>query len=121
MKRGKIVECDGMVLPNGDVTKVVDREGYTYLGIVEPDMIKESKMKEKTTKEYKRRLRLVLKSKLNGRSKIRAINAWAVAIFRYGAGKLHWSKSELNALDRRSRKTITMYGALRPKSDVDRL
>ena len=77
-------------------------------------------MKEKTTKEYKRRLRLVLKSKLDGRSKIRAINAWAVAIFRYGAGILHWNKNELNALDRKSRKTLTMYGMLYLKSDVDR-
>ena len=44
-----------------------------------------------------------------------------MAIFRYGAGILHWSKSELDALDRKSRKTMTMYGALHPKSDVDRL
>ena len=78
-------------------------------------------MKEKATKEYKPRLRLVLKSKLNGRNKIRTISAWAVTVFRYGAGILHWSKSELNALDRKSRKTMTMYGALYPKSCVDRL
>ena len=51
-------------------------------------------MKQKTTKEYKRRLRLVLKSKLNRRNKIRAINAWAVAIFRYGAGIFHSNKSD---------------------------
>ena len=121
IKRGKIVKCDGIVLLNGDVMKEADKEGYTYLGIVELDKIKQNEMKEKTTKEYKRRLRLVLKSKLNGRNKIRAINAWTVAIFRYGAGILHWSKSELNALDRKSRKTMTMYGALHPKSDVDRL
>ena len=78
-------------------------------------------MKEKATQEYKRRLRMVQKSKLNGRNKIRAINAWVVAIFRYRAGILHWNKSELNALDRKSRTTVTMYGALHPKSDVDRL
>ena len=42
--------------------------------MVELDKIKENKMKEKT-KEYKRRLRLVLKSKLNGKNKITAKNA----------------------------------------------
>ena len=41
--------------------------------------------------------------------------------FRYGAGILHWSRSELNALYRNSRDTMTMYGALHPKSDVDRV
>ena len=34
---------------------------------------------------------------------------------------MHWKKSELNALDRKSRKRMTMYGALHPKSDMDRL
>ena len=37
-------------------------EGYTYLGIVELDKVKKSEMKKKTIKEYKRRLRLILKS-----------------------------------------------------------
>ena len=101
--------------------KEVDKQGYTYLEIVELDTIKENAMKEKTTKEYKRRLRLVLKSKLNGRNKLRAINAWAVAIFRYGAGILHLSKIELNVLDMKSRQTMAMYGALHPKSDVHSL
>jgi len=40
-------------------------------------------MKTQFTKEYKRRLRLILKSKLNGRNKIKAINTWAAAVLRY--------------------------------------
>ena len=78
-------------------------------------------MKEKTIKENKRRLRLVLKSKLNGKNKITAINAWAVVVFRYGAGILQWKDSELKDVERKSRKTMAMYGVLHPKSDVDRL
>ena len=77
-------------------------------------------MKVKTTKEYKRRLRLILKSKLNGRNKITAMNTWAVAIFRYGAGILEWKGCELKSLERTTRKTMTMYGAFHSKSDVDR-
>ena len=42
--------------------------------------------------EYKRRLKLVLRSKLNGKNKISAINTWAVAVIRYGAGIIGWSK-----------------------------
>ena len=74
--------------------KEVEKEGYTYLGIVELGKIKVNEMKEKTIKEYKRRLQLVLKSKLNGKNKITAINAWAVAAFRYGAGILQSKESE---------------------------
>ena len=50
IKRGKIVRYDGIVLPNGDVMKEVDKEGYAYLGIVELDKIKENEIKEKNYK-----------------------------------------------------------------------
>ena len=82
MKRGKIVKREGIKLPDGEVMKQVGQEGYTYLGIIELDKIKEAEMKEKITKEYKRRQRLILKSKLNGRNKVTEINIWEVAIFR---------------------------------------
>ena len=64
---------------------------------------------------------MVLKSKLNGKNKIVAINIWAVTVFRYGAGILQGEESELKDVDRKLRKTMTIYGALHPKSDVDRL
>ena len=44
-----------------------------------------------------------------------------MAVFRYEAGILQWKESELKDVDRKSRKTMTMYGALHPKNDVDRL
>ena len=44
-----------------------------------------------------------------------------MAVFRYGAGILQWKESELKNVDRKSRKIMTMYGVLHPKSDVDRL
>ena len=55
---------------------------------------------------------MVLKSKLNGKNKIMAMHAWAVAVFKYGAGILQWKESELKDVDRKSRKTMKMYGAL---------
>ena len=121
MKRGKIVKSEGIKLPDGEVMKQVGQEGYTYLGIIELDKIKETEMNKKKTKEHKRRQRLILKPKLNGKNKVTAINTWAVAIFRYGAGIIQWKASELKDLDRKSRKKMTMYGGLHPKSDVDRL
>ena len=121
MKRDKILKSEWIKLPNGEVIKQVGQEGYTYLGITELDKIKETDMKEKITKEYKRSQRWILKSKLNGRNKVTTINTWAVAIFRYGTGIIQWKASELEDLDRKSRKTMTTYGGLHPKSDVDRL
>ena len=75
----------------------------------------------KVTAEYKRRLRLILKSKLNGKNKIQAINTWAVTLLRYGAGIINWKADKLEIMDRTTRKALVMYGTLHPKSDIDRL
>ena len=101
--------------------KEVDENGYTYHGILELDEIKGHGMKIKVAAEYKKRLRLILKSKLNGKIKIQAINTWVVALLRYGAGIINWKVDELKKMHRTTRKTLTMYGALHPKSGIDRL
>ena len=88
IKREKEVRLQGIKLSNSEIMKEVEKDGYIYLGIVELDKIEENEMKEKTIKEYKQRLRLVLKSRLNGKNKITAINARAVAVFRCRAGIL---------------------------------
>ena len=61
-------------------------------------------MKIKVTTEYKRRLRLILKSKLNGKNKIQAINTWVVALLRYGAGIINWKVDELKKWTERRQK-----------------
>ena len=101
--------------------KEVDKNRYTYLDILELNKIKKHKMKIKVTAENKKRLRLILKSKLNGKNKIQTINTWVVALLRYGAGIINWKIGELKKMDRTTRKTLTMYGVLHPKSDIDQL
>ena len=78
-------------------------------------------MKLNVSKEYIRRLRRVLKSKLNSGNLVRGVNTWAVSLLRYSPELVSWRKSELQAVDRKTRKLFTIYGALQPKSDVDRL
>ena len=121
VKKGKIVKSEGIKLADGEVMKQVGQEGYKYLGIIELDKIKETEMKKQIKKAYKGRQRLILKCKLNGRNKVTAINTWAAAIFRNGAGIIQWKASELKDLDRKSRKRMTMDRELHPKSDLDRL
>ncbi|XP_074616678.1 uncharacterized protein LOC141876074 [Acropora palmata] len=121
LKRGKIAKMERVLLPDGQVMKEIEDRGYRYLGILETDHLKEKEMKDLFSKEYKRRLKLVLKSKLSGKNKIMAAKTWAVAILRYSAGVVEWKTDELKVLDRKTRKMMTLYGALHPKSDVDRV
>ena len=78
-------------------------------------------MKSNVLEECIRRFRKVLKSKLNGGNLVHGVNASAVSLLRYSAAFVSWRKSELQAVDRKSRKLFTIYGALHPKLDVDRL
>ena len=91
IERGKVIRTDGIRLPDGQHIKDIDEIGFAYLAILETDKIKEKEMKEKFSREYLRRLRLILRSKLNGRNKIMAVNTWAVSVMRYGAGILKWT------------------------------
>ena len=121
LKRGKVKQMDGLVLPSGDVMKQVDEEGYKYLVMLEIDKVMEEEMKIRTRDEYFRRLRLILESKLNGRSKIASINTWTVSLLRYGAGVITWTVEELESLGRKTRKLLTIHGVFHPRSDIDRL
>ena len=95
MERVKVIRTDGIRLPDGQHMEDIDETGYTYLAILETDKIKEKEMKEKFSREYLRRLRLILRSKLNGRNKIMAVNTWAASVMGYGAGILKWNTDEL--------------------------
>lgn len=121
MKRGKKIEDTGITMPDEQVIKDLDEEPYKYLGVLETDRIKMDEMKDKIRKEYYKRIRKVLESKLNGGNTIKAINTWAVAAVRYTAGILDWTVDELKDMDRKTRKLMTINRALHPRADVDRL
>ena len=122
MEKEKIVKSVGIELPDGKVIKSLQEgESYKYLGILEADKFLEKRMKLNDLKEYIKRIRKVLKSKLNGGNLLCGDNTWTVSLLRYSAAFVRWWKSELQAIDRKTRKLFTIYRALHPKSDVDRL
>ena len=87
---------DGMELPNQDKIRTLEEnETYKYLGILEADTIKQVEMKNKIQKEYLRRTRKLLETKLSSRSFIKRINTWAVSLVRYSGPFLKWTRDEL--------------------------
>ena len=67
-------------------------------------------MKLNVSIEYIRRLRKVLKSKLNDWNLVRGVNTWAVSLLRYLAAFISWEKSELQAIDKEvGRKTRKFF------------
>ena len=80
-----------------------------------------SRMKNKIQKEYLRRTRKLLETKLFNRNLIKGINTWAVPLVRYSGPFFKWTREELRQMDQRTRKLMTMHKALHPNGDVDRL
>ena len=78
-------------------------------------------MKIKIQKEYLRRARKLLETKLSSRNLIKGIITWAVALVRYSGPFLKWTRDELRQMDKRTRKLMTMQKALHSKDDVNRL
>ena len=121
LNRGKLCKSEGIKLINGQKTKEVDDDGYKSLGNLEFDKLKKKEMKDIFRTESLRRFKFVMKSHLNGKNKIKAANTWAVSLMRYGAGTIKWNKEELQEIDRKSRKIITMNEELHPRSYVARI
>ena len=81
MKSGKKRHLmNGMELPDQDKIRTLgEKETYKYLGILEVDTFKKVETKEKIKKEYLRKTRKQLETKLRSRNLIKGINTWLYA------------------------------------------
>ena len=81
MKRGKLINSDGLDLPESQQVKSLqDEETYKYLGVLENDKIKSKEMRDILRRGSFRRIKKILRSKLNAGNLIQAINSWAVPL-----------------------------------------
>ena len=62
----------------------------------------------------------MLETTLNSGNVFKAINTWAVSVARYSAALLGGSRRQLEELDRRMRKLLTMHNGFK-KGNVDHL
>lgn len=105
INQGKLMSTDGVKMQNNSEIKSLEPETtYKYLGILQADNIKHREVKTRVAKKNIRRVREILKSKLNAGSTIQAINTWAVPVVRYTAGIVKWTQTDLENLDRKTQK-----------------
>jgi hypothetical protein len=121
-KRGKLIQSQNLVIDiNREIQELEQGETYKYLGIEESEGIQHQQMKERLKQEYRRRLRMILKSQLSARNKITSFGALVVPILRYSFGIINWRLEEIKQIDRKTRKMLTMCKVHHPKADIDRL
>ena len=91
---------EGMELTNQDKIRTLgEKETYKYLGILEPDTIKQIEIKGKTKKDYFRRTRKLPETKLYSRNLIKEINSWTLLFVRYSGPFLKGTREELKKID----------------------
>ena len=78
-------------------------------------------MMDNLKRGYARRIRNILKSQLNSKNIVNAINCRAISIIRYSAGIIKWNLSEIKELDRKTRELLTMHNMFHKRGDIDRL
>ena len=80
-----------------------------------------SRVKQTVIAEYHSQFCSVLSPHLNGHYKIIALNSYAIPIMHYSAEILNWTQTELDDIDRKNRKLLTIYKGLYSKADFDHL
>ena len=63
----------------------------------------------------------IMRSELNARNRIDAINSLAVTVVTYSFTIINWSLTEIKKVDTKICKLLTMHQMHYPKSDVNRL
>ena len=121
-KRGKLQKSDHVWLNEETIIKDLEQEKvYKYLGVDDSSGIQHARMMQKLKRELVRRTRLILKTELNSKSRITAINTLAIPVITYSFTTIDWNLSEVKRLDVKIRKMMTTRSMHLPKSDVHRL
>ena len=108
LERGKVVSSEGVEMSDGERMKKVEENEYKY------QQYQGKQDEGELSERIFERTKLIMKSRLNGRNKIIAINTWAVSLMGYGACIVKWTKSEPDEIDRKTRKVMTMNKELQP-------
>ena len=120
--KGKKVEIQNLDLEDG--TKIEDLEAettYKYLGIEENSNIEHKLMRKKIQAKYIQRVKAICRTELTTRNKITAINQLAVPVVTYGFGIIDWPQRDINNLDVKTRKQLTLHKLMYRNQCMDRL
>ena len=122
IKKGHKTRGDRMEIEDGKFVEDLENDtNYTYLGIEENASLEHRKLREKARKEYLRRLKKICRSELSPKNKITAINQLATPVLSYGFGIIDWPQKEIDNLDVKTRKILTIHKLLYRNQCMDRV
>jgi len=123
IKNGKKVKVANIEIEDGQFIKDLESyTSYTYLGIEENATLEHKKLREKARTEYIRlRLEKICRSELSPKNKITEVNQMAIPVLSYGFGIIDWPQKDIDSLNVKTRKILTMHKVLYRNQCLDRL
>jgi hypothetical protein len=100
LKHGKLTKSQNINLNIQTIIRNIElNKTYKYLGIEEGRDIDNSQLKDKLVKEYYHWVSQIVKTELNLRNKITAINNLALPVLVYSFGVVNWLRKETEKID----------------------
>ena len=122
IKKGKLVQNPEPLKVNDLVIQPVPTgDTYTYLGIDENTAYDGPLNKAKLTKEYLNCIKKIWSSELSDYNKVAAHNSFAAPTVTPTVGIIDWAINDIEQLDIKTRKILSMTGNLHPNSDINYL
>lgn len=115
-------EASAFTCESGDIILgMEEEETYKYLGFLQSRKLEHKQIKDRLTKQFFSRSLKIIKTKLNGKNMVKAINTYAIPVLSYSFGVIKWTKEELRRLRTRLSKILNKYCMHHPNSAVERL
>ncbi|XP_055527339.1 uncharacterized protein LOC129719956 [Wyeomyia smithii] len=122
LHRGKVVDADSFrINEREEIRCMVEGESYKYLGFLQLKGIHHTVIKKELQGRFLHRVNSILNSLLSTGNKIKAINTFAVPLLTYSFGVVKWTKTDLEAIERALRVSLTKYRSHHPKSATERV
>ena len=120
--KGRLTSTSEIKLNEDNSIRELDQEEtYKHSVIDEGDGIEHAKRKEKIRKEYYRRAKAILHTKLNEKNELEKINTLAIRVVTYSFNVIKWNLEEIRRMNRNMRELLTLNRMHRPKADVNRM
>ncbi|KAI5747836.1 hypothetical protein M8J77_018995 [Diaphorina citri] len=123
VKQGKIIESPSMHLlsENINIDALSTDDYYRYLGMKQQLHISDTSLKKSYADSFYTRLNKVMKTELNSKNKIKAINTWAIPLLTYTFGILKWSNTDLETMNIKIRTIFTSFRIHHCHSALERI
>jgi hypothetical protein len=98
LKKGKFSEDSGYALNEGYIKAMENGETYKYLGFKQAHKNNHTEIKTELKRALTKQIITIMKTELNGKNKIKAINTWAIPLLTYSFGILNWARTDLESI-----------------------